>query len=39
MSTWLDWAMAGAWLYCVLRLEKVAYDLKQIEHRISGVQL
>ena len=31
MDTTLQFVLVGAWLYCVLRLEKIAYDLKKLD--------
>lgn len=31
MESLLHWALVGAWLYAILRIEKVAYDLKKLE--------
>ena len=31
MESWLHWLLAGAWIYAILRIEKVAYDLKKLE--------
>lgn len=33
MESWLHWLLAGAWIYAILRIEKVAYDLKKLELR------
>ena len=30
MESWLHWLLAGAWIYAILRIEKVAYDLRKL---------